>query len=297
LDAVLQSERLIYIELAQQEAGFIFELVNSPEWKKFIGERGVNSIEDAETYISKILSSSQLAYWVVKLKNTDKSIGVITLIQRDYLDHRDIGFAFLSAYTQMGYATEAVVYFLNHLARSLQLETILASTLIDNYKSIRLLTKIGFTFSHSLQQNKEQLQIYQANIAKLLLNQLCAEFFSAFTNKNKRAVNLNCLFKLCLPSALFIKLDSNAQEIQSIDTFVDTRNQLLNDGSITEFEEKEISEQSFLEKNFAERISKYEKCGFLNGVYFKQSGQKRFLFENTNLGWRIKTLVWQDNDQ
>ena len=49
--------RLLLDELKLHDAEFIMELVNTPEWIKFIEERNINSKEEAITYIQKIIDN------------------------------------------------------------------------------------------------------------------------------------------------------------------------------------------------------------------------------------------------
>ncbi len=155
-----QSSRLILNRLLAADAAFIFELVNTKEWKQFIGDRNVHTIEDSENYIAKILSSANISYWTVRLKDCLTGIGVITFIKRDYLPHHDIGFAFLPQYGKKGYAFESAKLMLdNFLANPLH-PVILASTLAENENSIQLLLKLGFKFERVLVQADDKLQIY-----------------------------------------------------------------------------------------------------------------------------------------
>ena len=73
-------------------ASFIIELVNSPGWLEFIGERNVKSREDAEAYIRKIDSNPAIDYWIIELVTSGEPVGIVTLIQRDYL--QKLGFLF-----------------------------------------------------------------------------------------------------------------------------------------------------------------------------------------------------------
>src|SRR5215218_9705823 len=93
--AFLITERLLIIPLATSDDSFILELVNTEGWISFIGNRNITSQVEAKAYIQKILENSNCSYWVVKLKEQQQSIGIITYIKRDYLEHHDIGFAFL----------------------------------------------------------------------------------------------------------------------------------------------------------------------------------------------------------
>lgn len=48
---ILETERLRLRELTLEDAVFIFELVNDPAWLRYIGDRGVRTLEDARRYI------------------------------------------------------------------------------------------------------------------------------------------------------------------------------------------------------------------------------------------------------
>src|SRR4051812_22526754 len=91
----LITERLSLNLVDTGDHAFIYRLVNSEGWLKFIGNRNVNSEEDAIPYIQRIQDTPNLKYWVVKITSTGEAIGIISFIKRDYLDHFDIGFAFL----------------------------------------------------------------------------------------------------------------------------------------------------------------------------------------------------------
>jgi ribosomal-protein-alanine N-acetyltransferase len=155
--------RLCLDPLTLGEIDFIIELVNSPGWLAFIGDRQVHNREMATQYIQKILDRADVVYWVVKLKETHTPIGVITYIQRSYLDYPDLGFAFLPAYTQHGYAAEAAGVVLNDLQSKGGHPQILATTVPANLNSIRLLTKLGFRFTREIQHEKDRLHLYTKN--------------------------------------------------------------------------------------------------------------------------------------
>jgi RimJ/RimL family protein N-acetyltransferase len=136
--------RLILNELSLSDAEFISELVNTPEWIQFIGDRNVRSMEDAIAYIQKILDNPNVHYWVVRTRDREILVGIITFIRRDYLDHPDIGFAFLPRHTKQGYAYEAASAVLNDIKKDSSHSEILATTVKENKNSIRLLEKLSF---------------------------------------------------------------------------------------------------------------------------------------------------------
>ncbi len=158
-----KTERLFLRTLTADDSGFIFELVNTAGWIKFIGDRNVKNNEDADKYIQKIITNTAINYRVVTLLNNQTAVGVVTLIKRDYLDHPDIGFAFLPAYSKNGYAFEATTAVLDGLLNSGEHATILATTIPENNSSIQLLRKLGFSFSKEIINEGELLQVFAKN--------------------------------------------------------------------------------------------------------------------------------------
>jgi len=155
-----ETERLVLTKVTLTDASFIRELVNTPGWIKFIGERNVKTIEDAEKYIQKLLLNPNITYLVVKLKLVNTPLGIISFIKRDYLDHYDIGFAFLPQYTNKGYAFEAAKDVLTYALNDLKMPAIVATTLQENTNSIRLLEKLGLHFEKKIVAEKEELLLY-----------------------------------------------------------------------------------------------------------------------------------------
>lgn len=158
-----KTERLLLRTLTPADAAFIFELVNTAGWIKFIGDRNVHTNEDAERYIQKIRSNPDVSYRVVTLHDEQTAVGIVTLIKRNYLQHHDIGFAFLPTYSKQGYAFEASAAVLADLLKSNQHQTILATTLKENLTSIQLLHKLGFSFSEEITNENDTLQLYSIN--------------------------------------------------------------------------------------------------------------------------------------
>ena len=159
MQATYQTPRLTLTELTISDAIFILELINTPEWIQFIGDRNIRTYEGAIGYIEKIIANLNITYWVVKT-HQQTSIGVITFIQRDYLPHPDFGFAFLSTHTKKGYAYRAAMAVLNDVKKDINYIQILAITLIENINSIQLLKKLGFTFNKEIIHDSEALQVY-----------------------------------------------------------------------------------------------------------------------------------------
>lgn len=296
IDQVMETKRLSLSKLNSDDASFILELLNSPGWLAFIGDRHVRTKEEAETYIAAIEASAITKYWVVRLKEQLIPIGVVTLIQRDYLDHPDIGFAFLPEHSKNGYAFEAAGTVLGEIVNSKRYPEILATTVKENRNSIRLLEKLGLYFVREIVNANEPLHLYSIRSDKYLIDQLTQRFFSLFSNKNGQTPPLDSISELCIPEALIIKKAGLTEEIYNLETFIAPRKKILNDGTLTEFEETETKEHTTLSGSMAQRHSIYRKQGILNHRSFEQKGNKYFQFIKTIQGWRISSVIWQDEE-
>ena len=172
MSTVLETTRLRLIEFTVEDADFVYMLLNSPTWLKYIGERGVHSPEDAEKYIRDkyMLSYKENGFGLYKvvLKDVNLPIGMCGLVKRETLDDVDIGFALHSGYERKGYAFEAASAVMNHAIKVLNIKRIVAITSIANESSINLLKKLGMKFERVVRLGKEteELNLYSNNIVK-----------------------------------------------------------------------------------------------------------------------------------
>ena len=156
----ISTDRLHLHLLATGDYEFIIQLVNSKGWIKFIGDRNIHSKEESVAYINKIVDSTNIYYWVVRIKEGNIPIGVIWFLKRDYLENFDIGFAFLPEFAGRGYAYEAAKEILSIVSTYPAYHTVLATTIPHNLRSIKLLIKLGLYFEKELEVGNQKLHIY-----------------------------------------------------------------------------------------------------------------------------------------
>ena len=163
----IKTERLILAEFIEADAPFILEMLNDPAWIKFIGDRGVKTLSDARDYIVNKLQKSMeelgFGMLLVKLKDGEFPVGTCGLLKRDYLDHLDIGFAFLPEFRGKGYAFEATYALITYGKKELGMKRILAYTDAENSTSIKLLKKLGLEFERMLLEFPEddaEIELY-----------------------------------------------------------------------------------------------------------------------------------------
>ena len=154
------TDRLSLNLLNNEDDEFIIQLVNSPGWIEFIGDRNVHTREEALAYIDKIMTAPNIHYWVVRIIGTNVPVGIISFIKRDYLESFDIGFAFLPEFNGKGYAYEAAKEVLSIVGDNPAFHPVLATTIPGNVSSIKLLLKLGLHFDKEIEVENEKLLIY-----------------------------------------------------------------------------------------------------------------------------------------
>lgn len=160
---ILRTDRLLINKITLDDAAFILKLMNDKDWIKNIGDRGIRTIEDAEEYIRtrflKTYTESDLGFYGLVLKNSRQIIGVAGLIDRDGIDHVDIGYGILPEYRGKGYAFEATKAVYDYGYNELKLKKIVAIVNPENPSSINLLSKLGLEFEKMVRLPDEEIDI------------------------------------------------------------------------------------------------------------------------------------------
>ena len=162
----LVTTRLTLRPLVPDDAAFVLELLNTPGWLRFIGDRNLRSEADARRYIVEgpwtLRAAEGFGMWRVALRAGDVPVGLCGLLKRDTLPHADLGFALLPAHYGQGYAAEASRALMGHGRSALGLPRLLAITSPDNESSGRLLEKLGFKLEGTtrLSHSTEELKLY-----------------------------------------------------------------------------------------------------------------------------------------
>jgi len=164
---ILETERLLIRELdAARDAEFVFELLNTPKFIKYIGDRGVRSVEQARDFIENRYRQSYkdhgFGLFAVDLKADSIQVGICGFVKRDTLPEPDLGFAFLPQFEGRGFGFESADAVLRYGRVDLGINTVLAITSPDNEISGKVLGKLGFRFDRLIEMpDGEVLRLYQ----------------------------------------------------------------------------------------------------------------------------------------
>lgn len=166
-----KTERLYIRPVSTDDAPFILELMNSPKWIKYIGDRNINTIEEAKNYItdkalSQLKTHGHTNNLVIRKADNTK-LGTCGIYHREGTELPDIGFAFLPNYEGKGYAFEAMQQIMQFAQVNLKLKSVRAFTMEDNTSSKKLLYRLGLELVglRKFPGGEEELLMYQKDFA------------------------------------------------------------------------------------------------------------------------------------
>jgi RimJ/RimL family protein N-acetyltransferase len=163
---VVETERLILRWLGVDDAAFILQLMTEPSWLRYIGDKGVKTLQGAEHYIvngpREMYRHLGFGLYRVELKESGEPVGICGLVKREALEDVDLGFAFLPGFWGKGYAFEAASAAMSYGKQVLGLSRIVAITRQENQPSGKVLEKLGFRFERivRLEPGGEELKLY-----------------------------------------------------------------------------------------------------------------------------------------
>ena len=144
----LVTDRLVLRELRMEDAEEIYLLRSDESVNALIDRATATSIEDAYSFINKILSAqnnNESIMWVIALKDDPKLIGTIccwNIVKEK--DEAEVGYELLPPYHGKGIMHEALKKVIAYGFDILKLKKIVAEPKNINLNSIKLLEKCGF---------------------------------------------------------------------------------------------------------------------------------------------------------
>ena len=164
-EIIAETDRTTIHRITLTDAPFVLRLVNSPEWLRYIGDRGVTSEREACDYLERgflrSYSDYGFGYYAVKTRS-DVPIGICGFLKKPELSNPDFGFALLPDFCGQGYAFEACRAVLEFGVREFGFLVLDAVTMPENRRSISLLEKLGFEcLDETVASNESRLLLYR----------------------------------------------------------------------------------------------------------------------------------------
>lgn len=159
----LETARLRLRRLTLDDAGLMLAIWNDPAFVRYVGDRGIRTIEEAEAALQEgafvLYEEYDYGPYCMSCKEDDALIGICGLFRRENLDDPDIGFAVLPDFCGQGFASEAAKAVVEHARNDLGIQYLTAIVSPENLASIGLIEKLGLRFERGITMPGEDQEI------------------------------------------------------------------------------------------------------------------------------------------
>jgi len=145
-----ETKRLIVRDLEELDAKGIFELDSDPEVHKYLGNKPIKTIREAEEVVNSIrkqYDKNGIGRWAIIDKSSEEFIGWTGLKYEENLEQKspyyDLGYRLKKKYWGQGIASETAAKSLQFGFNQLELPEICAAADVNNVASNKVLIKIG----------------------------------------------------------------------------------------------------------------------------------------------------------
>lgn len=165
-----ETGRLILQACTESDAELVLDLLNSPLFIRFVGDRNVRNLEAAKDYIKERMlpQMSRLGFgnYVMIRKSDNVKLGTCGLFDRPGLEGIDIGFGLLESFHGKGYGYEASVCIRNAAFELFGIKLLRGITVKENKASRGLLEKLGMIYTQDvrLPGDSVDLMLYELSI-------------------------------------------------------------------------------------------------------------------------------------
>ncbi|WP_042221662.1 GNAT family N-acetyltransferase [Oceanobacillus manasiensis] len=139
---MFKTERCYINSFKETDFADVQKLFVNQDVRKYLG-----GIRDEESIIGQLQSmlnpSDSAFYWVIREKQTDNFIGLVSLDPHHEGAFLEVSYQFLPVWWGKGYATESVLPIIQFAFNNLNQKKLLAETQTANKGSCRLLEKLG----------------------------------------------------------------------------------------------------------------------------------------------------------
>ena len=169
-DRQLETARLFLRRITVDDVGLMLAVWNDPAFIRHVGDRGVRTEDEAREALDAGIFRlyREYGYGPFKMVRKDDAalLGICGLFKRENLEDPDIGFAVLPAYCGQGYAVEAARAVVAHARDDLRVRNLAAIVSSGNGASIRLIEKLGLTFSGMITMpgDDEAIRLYEMRL-------------------------------------------------------------------------------------------------------------------------------------
>lgn len=155
----IETERLILRPMRQEDADALHPMYSDVEANTYGSRPATTTIEESRERVAKALADTAWRAWAITLKGDDTPIGTTAIGTVASYEKRqgkvtEVGYILSRPYWHRGIATEAVAALIDQLFAEGQ-RRVIADTDPDNFASIAVLKRLGFTLEATLRAEWE----------------------------------------------------------------------------------------------------------------------------------------------
>ena len=129
-----------------------------------------------------------------------------------------------------------------------------------------------------------------------LIDDLTSELYNAICFEYGSYPPVEKLKEIFIPTANMIRNDGNSSEIMTVDDFLKSYSERINDGTIKSFYEGELNHITELFGKIAHRFSTYETKFDLDNPEPFSVGINSIQFVKIDGNWKISSIVWHNQN-
>lgn len=167
---ILETERLKIRESTPEDVEDFYRIYKDPSITYYM--ENLTGDPDKERayikdYIRHIYGLYGYGLWTVILKETGEVIGRAGVSIRDGYEVPELGFVIETAHQRKGYAAEVCKAILDYANEELQMESVQALVCAANEASIKVLSKLGFTYCKDVSEKGKKFQLWIKHFKKI----------------------------------------------------------------------------------------------------------------------------------
>lgn len=159
----METNRCVVENLKKDDYDDVKLLYLDEKVREFLG--GVISDERYNMSFKEMINHNEDSfYWVVRLKNTNNFIGLVSIDTHHDGVSKELSYQFLPNYWGKGYALEVIREILNFISRELTITSVIAETQVANKASCSLLNNLGMKVVNKVYRFNEEQYIFSLKL-------------------------------------------------------------------------------------------------------------------------------------
>ena len=156
---MIETKRCKLLRLQETDFNDVSKLYIDQKVRRFLGGT-VDEQTCKEKFQNILKSKDKLFYWIIRKKEDNKLIGLVSLSLHHDGINTEVSYQLLPKWWGYGYATEVIKEVITYAFKELNLSKVVAETQIANKYSCKLLNRVGMSLEQTIERFDEEQGIF-----------------------------------------------------------------------------------------------------------------------------------------